>query len=360
MENQRVLLFKQKNRWGLTALSIALSLLVIPALGMSVLMPQTLVFLPILLLLLLGYVGPVSTVVCSALMVGLTGWLFGLWGALSALLFLMPLLIASTVTVEERRAFWPSVGISAAAMFISMGAVMLLLSLIAGNDIVTAFGNMMRQALESLGALGDPMLLLMAQRGYISVPEALSDTALMTGQTLDAASRTQMIQSLVFLLDGGLRLELPAQMAAGSLAAGVLGQAVLRRGVLSRGVQLPYEPLRTWRLPKGWGRILGGTLAVFLAGSMLLPERLSAAYYVFSAVFQLIFMLQGIAALCYLLHEHGKGRRWEALVFAAGYFLLGVLAMLVGIADQAFDFTHRREALDKGNNPYDPFHSDSK
>ena len=57
-----------------------------------------------------------------------------------------------------------------------------------------------------------------------------------------------------------LRLELPMQMATGAVAAGLLGQAVLRKGLISRGEKVEYPKLSSWRVPKGWGRILGGTL----------------------------------------------------------------------------------------------------
>ena len=33
----------------------------------------------------------------------------------------------------------------------------------------------------------------------------------------------------------------------------------------------------------------------------------------------------------------------------------GTVAVVLGIADQAFDFTHRRAELDREDNPYDPF-----
>ena len=77
-------------------------------------------------------------------------------------------------------------------------------------------------------------------------------------------------------------------------------------------------------------------------------------FYVFSGVFDQIFALQGIAALCYLLDEHGKSRKWQRLVFIAGYFLLRSMAVMVGIFDQAVDFAHRREKLDELENPFDP------
>ena len=83
--------------------------------------------------------------------------------------------------------------------------------------------------------------------------------------SIDAATREQLIAALVMMVDTMLRLEIPMQMATGSVAAGLLGQAVLRKGVLSRGEKVDYPPLRTWCVPKGWmgaraWRNAGGTV----------------------------------------------------------------------------------------------------
>jgi hypothetical protein len=55
-----------------------------------------------------------------------------------------------------------------------------------------------------------------------------------------------------------------------------------------------------------------------------------------------------------LLEKKGKSRRLRRFVFLIGYFLLTTPAMILGIADQASDFTHRREELEKTENPFDP------
>lgn len=353
MENQRVMLFRQKNRWGLTALCVVLCfILLIPALTISVLSPQLIMFIPVLMLALLGFVGPVSAVACGALLVALSGTLFGALGGLCAALFFVPVVAACCVTVERGMPFTVSVGVGAGAMFVSMAAVMGILSAAAGTDIVSAMGELMRQSFDMLGEAADALLIPFAQIGLISMPEGVSGA-----QALDAQTRAEMINSLIYVLDAGLRFELPAQMVTGSLAAGLFGQAVLRRGVLRRGIAVPYLPLRTWRLPKGWGRVLGVTLAAFYLGAMLLPDRLNSAFYVFGSIFDEVFMLQGIAAFCYVLHKRGKSRAWQGAVFVIGYFMIGTAAVVLGIADQTFDFTHRREELDQAENPYDPFNS---
>ena len=77
-------------------------------------------------------------------------------------------------------------------------------------------------------------------------------------------------------------------------------------------------------------------------------------FYVFNGVFDQIFALQGVAALCYMLDERGKSITWQWLVFAAGYFFLNSMAVVVGIFDQSMDFAHRREKLNEQENPFDP------
>ena len=347
-----ILLFRQKNRWGLTVLSVVLALVIAPFTSLGLLMPQFVALLPVLMLVLLGFVGPVSVVCCGAALVGLCGFFYGLTGGVCALMLLVPLLVAATVTVERRMGFFLSVAICAGVMFASMTAILGLIALQAGTDVASALSSLLGYALTSVGDAADPMLLTLAQAGMISLP-AGAGAGIADSVHITAEARGEMIAMLVYLMDRSFRLELPMQMTVGSLAAGVLGQAALRRGALSRGIAVAYPPLRTWRLPSGWGRVLGVTLAALVLAAQL-TRSLSTMAYVFSGVFTELFALQGVAALCYKLHEAGKGKRTAALAFALGYFIARPIATILGIADQAFDFTHRRALLDTGDNPYDP------
>lgn len=102
MENKNISLLRRKNRWGLTVLSIVLCLLLSPLMAISAFLPQAMTLVPIALLLLLGYVGPVSAATCTAILFGLSTTLFGFWGAaLSALLLVLCWLF---------RAAWLSAG----------------------------------------------------------------------------------------------------------------------------------------------------------------------------------------------------------------------------------------------------------
>ena len=353
MENQKVSLFRQKNRRGLTALCIAANVLLMPVLGIALFLPQALAVMPLALMAMLAYAGPVSAAVCSLMYVLMGSVLFGLFGGLAVALLLMPVVIMSAALVEREQPFWVAVAGGGVTMFASMFAVVAMLTMLAGSDVVTALTGYINQAMASAGGVADMALGVMMQAGMIAVPDGAAAGA-QGVLALDPETKAELIRSLVLITDSALRLEIPMQMATASVACGLLGQAVLRKGLLRRGVKVEYPPLRTWRVPKGWGRILGGTLAVLYLLANLVPQSMNTMFYVFSGVFNQVFSLQGIAALCYLLHKRGKSARWQALVFAAGYFLIGSIAVMIGISDQAMDFTHRREELDKLENPFDP------
>lgn len=352
VQEVKVSLFKQKNHISLTVLCIVLWIVLSPVIGSCIMLPQVLMLLPVVLMGMLSFVGPVSAVACCAILLSLVFSLFGGWAAVCMALLLVPTIAASVITLERGDSFWTAAAAGCVAMFASIGAALGLLSVLAGSDIVTALTDIFREVLASYGSLGDLLLTMLIQMGSIAAPEGFD--AAKGVLSIDAATRGELLSSFVLVMDSVMRLEIPMQMATGSIAAGVFGQALLRRGVIRRGIKVEYPPLRTWRVPKGWGRILVGTLLALYVLSLIVPQATSTMLYVFSGIFDQVFALQGIAAICYLLHSKGKKARWQTLVFLLGYTLLRSPAVMVGIFDQGFDFTHRREKLDKDENPFDP------
>jgi len=353
VENQKVFLFRRKNRWALTVLSILLCLIVSPLVGMTAMMPQALAFVPVVMLALLAYVGPVSAVMCTGIIVGMGGTLYGLYGLLGAVILFVPMLLVCAALADRRVPFWKSAGIGTVTMFVSMGAVVGMLTVAVGKDVVTMYTELVRDVFGSMGALSDALLTMMMQMGVMPAPDGLdlsAGAAAMTPQM-----REEMVNMIVYVMDTALRLELPAQMTTGAVMAGVMGQVALRKGMRAQGSDVPYLHLRSWRLPKGWGRVLGGTLLVFYLAANLMPERMNSTFYVFSQMFDLLFAVQGIAAVCYMLHKNGKGKVLKLLTCVAGFFMLRSIALAVGIADQGMDITGRRAELDAAGNPYDPF-----
>lgn len=349
VENQRVSVFRQKNHWGLVVLGAVLCVLATPFLGTLVFMPQVVTMVPVLLLVMLGFSGPVGMAVCAGLLVGGGMTLYGIWGGICALLLIVPTVAAAGIALDRDQPFWEAVVAGSVAMFASLGAVVAIISMLAGSDVVSALSSLLTDVFGAFDSYGDALLNVMASMGFIALPDGVAEAAAMDPQT-----KKELFQTLILTMDSVLRLELPMQMATGSVSAGLLGQAALRKGMLRRGVKVSYPKLSTWRVPKGWGRVLGGTLVALYVLAMMLPESMNTMFYVFSGVFDRVFALQGIAAVCYMLKKHGKSVRWQAAVFVVGYFFLSTPAMIFGIADQAMDFTHRREELDKLENPFDP------
>ena len=349
MDNQKVSVFKQKNNWGLTVLGAVLCILSAPLLSTLVFLPQVVTMVPVLLLVMLGFAGPAGAAICAGLLTGGAGVLYGMWGVVCALLLIVPTVAAAAIAIDRDQPFWEAVVAGSVAMFASLFAVVAIISMLAGSDVVSALSALLTDVAGSADSFSDTILSAMASMGLVTLPDGAADIS-----AFDAAARKEMFQSLIFTMDSVLRLELPMQMATGSVSAGLLGQAALRKGMLRRGVKVSYPKLSTWRVPKGWGRVLGGTLVALYALAMLLPESMNTMFYVFSGVFDRVFALQGIAAVCYMMKKHGRSVKWQAAVFIIGYFFLGTAAMLLGIADQAMDFTHRRKELDKLENPFDP------
>lgn len=349
---EKVSVFKTKNKWGKTIACVVACVILAPALGAVLFLPQVLSLLPVLLLAMAGYVGPVSAAACSLVLVGVGSTLFGVWGGVCAALLIVPAVMASMIALEREQPFWLSVMAGGVTMFASMFIVIAMLTMIAGSDVVTALSGIMRQVFDMSGGFGDALLSVLMQMGVITAPEGATISGGVL--TLDPALREELISGIILMTDSVMRLEIPMQMATGAVAAGLLGQAALRKGLLARGVKVEYPRLSSWRVPKGWGRILGGTLAVLYLLAMLVPSSMNTMFYVFSGVFDQVFALQGIASVCYLLEKHGKSRRMKRLIFLLGYFLLRTPAMIAGLADQAIDFTHRREELEKSENPFDP------
>ena len=347
--------FRQENNWKISALGIVAFLVLSPLMGLFAFTPQVLTLLPVALLAMLGYGGVLGAAVCCAILVGLGFSLFGVWGAVCMALLMIPAVAAPAIAMDREYPFWVGAAAGCTAMFASMSLVVMILSALAGTDVVTAISALVREALEASGSLGDMLLTLLVQLGLVSVPEEAIDLQGMLALTPEL--RAQMVDALVSMVDAVLRLEMPMQMATGSVATGLLGQAALCKGMLARGVKVDYPPLRTWRVPNGWGRVLGGTLAALYLLVMILPDRLNSMFYVFSGVFDQVFALQGVASVCYMLHKRGKGRWMQALVFALGYLIIRPAAVIIGVLDQAIDLSRRRAELDemeRKNNPFDP------
>lgn len=328
MEKQRISILKQKNRLGLTVACVVLTPLLML---LCLFVPMALPLLPLMMLAMLGYAGAASAVIGCFGAISMTGYLFGVPGGIGAALFLVPVLIAAGILVYLNKPFWFSVGVSAGVMFASLGAISGLLALLAGTDLVTAITDGLRAMLMEYDFLAEYIVALASELGVVNT---------------DGATLSQMVGQLVLLIDEVLRLEIPAHMVVGSGAVGLFGQALLRRGLQKRGEAVDLPAFKTWRIPKGWGRVLGGTMALLVLANLLVPSNTAGMLYTFTALIEKVFATQGIAAIFWKFDEKNRGWVFKTLTFALGWTVLVYGAVLAGILDQAADVMKRREALD--------------
>ena len=351
MERKKSLLIAG-NRWGFAALAAILAFILFPVFGLTLFLPRLMTVIPILLVLLLAAAGPVCVLLCTAILAGWTGFLFsawgqGIWGVLCSLLFHVPLLMTALWAAETKKNFWLASVFSAAAMFAGCCLVIGVIGMRTGTDAVSAVIRLMRESVASVEGLDVMMAEAFRQAGLIGGGKGGAMTA------EEVASAMSLILNAEDMI---LRSQIPVQIATGSVAAGCMSQFLLRRAANRRGGEYECLPFRTWRIPKGWGRVLGGTLAAFFLLARLAPDYAGNMFSVVFGLFSQVFAIQGIAALLWLMNERGRGRKVQLVLFALGYFLLITPFMIFGIADQAFDPTKRREKLGDGNeyNPFDP------
>ncbi len=108
--------------------------------------------MPLALVCLLSYVGPISaagTALLVSLVFGTVAELFGAgWlGFFGSVLFLVPYLLVASLLAEKKRGFWQSVGISAAVLFVGACSVTGLIGMVSGMDVVSALTHLIRESI---------------------------------------------------------------------------------------------------------------------------------------------------------------------------------------------------------------------
>ncbi|MBQ8093772.1 MAG: DUF2232 domain-containing protein [Clostridia bacterium] len=343
----------QKNRWGLTVFSTILFIILGPFMSIMAFIPRMMTALPLALIILLGYVGPVSFIMCTGICIAYAALVFGVWGAVGTAVFLIPPVICTAFTCERNMPFWKAGTIIGAATLVCEYLVLAIISMVAGQDAISAIMQMFVDFFNENSALTTALVDGFIQSGLLTAPDTLISAA-----QLSEPDRIAILQNLIQNMDRLLRLEVPMQIATGAVSVALLGQFMMRKSMRAKGENPDCPPVRLWSIPSGFGRIMAITVAALYLVT-LVSRGTSAMFYVVSGVFEQFLALQGIAAVCYLLHENGKSRGWQIAVFIVGYFVLNMVAVVLGVVDQAFDFTHRREKIKeleekKKRDAYDP------
>ena len=174
MEKRQFTFASQKNRWGLTVLSVILFIMLGPFVSVMAFLPRMMTALPILLVILLGHVGIVSTVLCTTVITGYASLLFGVYGAIGALLFLVPPLVCTAVTSERNMPFFRSCGISGTVMIICEYLVLAIISMVTGQDAISATMQLFVDFFNENARLTTSLLDMMMQNGLITINQAIS------------------------------------------------------------------------------------------------------------------------------------------------------------------------------------------
>lgn len=311
--------------------------------------------------------GPIAGALCAVLSVGYAFYLGGAPGALCLCLCLVPALFVGAYCLLKPLPFPLSVALCFGALL--LGGLLALCAALAlcGGDLSTVLSERLHALLLQspqtdtlltygyvsglLPLSGDIKIPALAAPSGVTMPGA--PTLFGSSILLNPQAREELLRSLLLTFRVVFCRDVPGQLLCGSLLGGVLLQALPRRALRRKGEGIELPPLRTWHVPSGYGRLIvlpalvtGVWFTFSPAGEAGGFTYTSGAYIAFSALYgamNLIFALQGLAVLDFMLHRSGKGRSMRTVVAVAAFVLLGSIASLAGLLDQSFDFRHLRK-----------------
>ena len=336
--------------FALLAAAIGLSVLgAVPALTLALL---TVTAAPAALMIAGLTAGFLPTAFCLA------GWLaaIGCFGPPlllgCAALYLLPVMAVYAVCLLREVPFWKSCGALAAAMTLSLCAIYLLLQGMTGGALYQTAGSLAAQAVNDW-PYRDELLYLLASNGFLQVPAAMRDSALVPvtgGYTLSPELINELllqirgtVQALLSSLTPGLLISGSGLSALMGLSLGIRWgrQAAQRRAFRRDEPELPIPdlgmpPLREWHLPRPWGlriAVLGLGYFLYNAGGEGPLNMLGALMF---QAFSLCFGVQGVAAMNHSQHKRGTGRFWRAaiVVLAIAFRFMQIALIIVGVIDQ--------------------------
>lgn len=286
--------------------------------------------------------------------------LAGQQGALLAAVYVLPIVAAFLLLIGYRVPFWKSCGWMIGVHVLALTGVYLLLQQMTGQSLYTAAGDAVMNALKEW-ELGDTMLYQFYSAGMLTLPEELSENALLQigdAYMLSPAARADLLLSMRSFVQSGLATLLPSLIVTQSILGGVLclllsvrfGYLAAERRAFRSGDESAYAPgdagkkpqldfptlgmppLSLWHLPRGTGWKVGAALAAgyLLQGGSSAPMVI-AGIILYSAA-TAIFTLQGAALINFMQKTRGIKRVWRIIVPIL-LMLLSVLS-LIGIFDQ--------------------------
>jgi uncharacterized protein YybS (DUF2232 family) len=155
------------------------------------------------------------------------------------------------------------------------------------------------------------------------------------------------IRDMLEWLPKMVRMLLPAVVIGGAVTLASFSYAATRMVLVRTRREVdPIPPFMTWKLPWywAWGFIIG--LLAAQAGAYFSSEVLTAIGLNFTSLFQIIFSVQGLAVLWFVLDRYGipKGAKFVIVAMIVMSSALLTILPLVGLLDGWFDFRKRLAA----------------
>ena len=256
-------------------------------------------------------------------------------------------------------------GLSAGRAMVFTGAGLFAfgaVSYIAGNLIT---GDLIARVTDMLSAELAQMRELMPQLydlllSMLSLNGMLPDVELTQPMTeLDAQTRAVLTASLIELYDSSLRLglmQILMQQALHTAFLGVLLPLFVLNGNLKASA-MPLPDLTAARIPAKPATFIMLALIVSWVW-MLFDTSAYAAYLAVWSAVKFVYAVQGLSLAEWFMKKHGWAGVLRALVLCAAYLILQDILLLLGVAEQFFDFRRLAKAPRRFGDDSDKDHND--
>ncbi len=245
------------------------------------------------------------------------------------LIFSTPLIASGIFVLKKKWRPFESVAVCIGACLVGILACYFFANQYLGMDVITYGVNSFSQYLQSL-----------PEDMYNSVIDSLSQTL-----GTDVAQNTDpqvLVQSFMRQAEEIIRGALPTMIIVYSALGGLITYAVTRRKLENASVRVVGMPrFYDYILPNKFARfsILMLILSFFM---MVLGDKtILPIAVIFSTVFMLLFMVQGLAVIDFYLARSRVPLLIRWMVMAFLYAILGTMLYLVGMFDQMFRFRAR-------------------
>ena len=258
---------------------------------------------------------------------------------------------------EKDVAFHKCIGVMMAVYALVDIALLIWMRILSGGDLLAFAADAVENSFRNMTfmgetGIGDETVQLLAKMGYFGNVSPDVETAYSELRILVEDMTLSLLLSLVS------NIILSSVFAVGG-ARHFAWRSGLRRG---EKIDLPKNgmpALRNWFIPRQWGAAIG-LFAIGIVIELIFSYEenpsMNITGTVFFSIFETFYMIQGIAVLNAMHHKRGSGRFARVMIPILLMAILPLVAVLLGVWDQAKDIRGLRgpkkdqeEDNDEGN-----------